>query len=740
LVVSYVQVRLAFRHRPEGEPSRIYSDSLVLRPGTGWTISELSAELVSRSYRSSPDWSVAPGRFRRDGASLRIFLRPFEYPGGPVDGYRARVRFAHHRILSLEREDDGRDLDLLMVEPRLLDTFHGLRHRIMYPEPLASMPPALIKAVLEVEDRRFRAHGGLDLRGIARAAWQDLRAGSLVQGGSTITQQVVKNLLLGHERTFGRKIRELVMAPMLETMLTKDEILEVYLNEIYLGQKGGQSVVGVGAAARFYFGRTAADLDLAQAALLAGLIRSPGSYNPWLHPERGRRRRDEVLERLAAAEAVTAAEAAAARRQPLHLVDATGERLPEAGYFVDYARRRLTEEYGARRLEREGLRFFTTLDTRAQKAAARALKGRLDRLEAHEAVAPNLGDGGLQGALVAANPRSGALLALVGGKEYSSSTFNRAVDARRQVGSLFKPFVYLAAFEAAAGGREGGLTPVSILQDEPLTVQAGRSSWTPANNDGRFRGEMTVREALAASVNIPAVRAAQGVGLERVAELAIACGFPADLPRVPALALGSAEASPLEVAEAFSTLAAAGRRTGPWWLKAVVPAREGAPAPGRTDGRPVASPEAAYLVIDLMQEAVRSGTARRLAREGMAGEVAGKTGTTNGRRDAWFAGATPDFLAVVWVGTDDNRTIGVEGSQAALPVWIDLARSLQVDTGRSFPVPGGILFEWVDPATGARATGRCPRAVEQPFMAGTEPSGECPEHPERGFWRRLFGR
>jgi penicillin-binding protein 1B len=740
LAVTYVQVRLTFHHRLGGEPSRIYSDSLVLRPGMGWTAAALASELVSRGYRSSPEWAAAPGRFQRDGTGLRIFLDSFEYPGGPVDGYRAHVRFVNDRILSLEMDADGRDLDLVMVEPRLLDTFYGRRHQIKFPESLASMPPALIHAVLEVEDRRFRTHGGLDLRGITRAAWQDLRAGGLVQGGSTITQQVVKNILLGHQRTFGRKIRELVMAPMLETMLTKDAILEIYLNEIYLGQKGALSVVGVGAAARFYFGRPAADLDLGQAALLAGLIRSPGTYNPWLHPEKGRQRRDAVLERLAAAGAVTAAEATTARRLPLRLADTTGESLPEADYYVDFVRRRLTEEYGARRLEREGLRFFTTLDTRVQKAAARALKGRLDRLEGNEAVARHLGSGGLQGAVVAMNPRTGALLALVGGKEFTSSMFNRAVDARRQVGSLFKPFVYLAAFEAAARGEEGGLTPASILSDEPLTVKTGRSTWTPVNNDGRFRGEVTVREALAASINIPAVRAAQGVGVEKVAGLAVACGFPADIPRVPALALGSAEASPLEVAGAFSTLAAAGRRPGPWWLKAVVPAAEDGLEPGRTARPPAASPEASYLVVGVMQEAVRTGTARRLAREGMAGEMAGKTGTTNGRRDAWFAGATPDFLAVVWIGADDNRTIGLEGSQAALPVWMDLARAVQVDTGRSFPVPDGIVFEWVDPATGARATSRCPGSIEQPFMAGTEPAEECPEHPRRGFWRRLFGR
>jgi penicillin-binding protein 1B len=740
LAVTYVQVRLTFHQRLRGEPSRIYSDSLALRPGMGWTASALDAEMVSRGYRSSPDWAAVPGRFRRDGASLRVFLNSFEYPRGAVDGYRVRVRFRDRRILSLEMADDGRDLDVVMVEPRLLDTFHGPRHEIRFQEPLAAMPAVLIRAVLEVEDRRFRNHGGLDLRGMARAAWQDLRAGGLVQGGSTITQQLVKNVLLGHHRTFGRKIRELVMAPMLETMLTKDEILEIYLNEIYLGQKGARSVVGVGAAARFYFGRPAAELGLGQAALLAGLIRSPGTYNPWVHPERGRRRRDEVLDRLVAAGVVPSAEADAARRHALRLTDATGESLPEAGYYVDFVRRELMERYGPRRLERAGLRFLTTLDTRYQKAAARALKGGLDRLEADAAVARHLGNSGLQGAVVAMDPRTGALLALVGGKEFTSSMFNRAVDARRQVGSLFKPFVYLAAFEAAAQGEAGGLTPVSLLADAPLTVEAGPSDWTPTNNDGRFRGEVTVREALAASINVPAVRAAQGVGVAKVAELAVACGFPADIPQVPALALGSAAASPLEVAVAFASLAAAGRRPEPWWLKAVIPAGPGWPATESPGRLPAVAPEAAYLVIDLMQEAVRTGTARRLAREGMAGGVAGKTGTTNGRRDAWFVGATPEFLAAVWIGADDNRSIGVEGSQAALPIWIELVRSLHLDTGGAFPVPDGIVFEWVDPATGARATGRCPRVVEQPFIAGTEPSGDCPKHPRRGFWRRLFGR
>ncbi len=740
LAVTYVQVRNGFSHRPGRFPSQIYSAPLSLTPGLRLSPAELQAELTSRGYRPMEGEPTSPGLFRRRGSTVDVHLNSFRYPEGVVAGFPARVRFRNDRILRCELLPGGRDLDVLVLEPRLLGAFHGPLQQARTPVGLAELPRDLVQAVLVVEDRRFYDHGGFDPRGMLRALWRDVRARDVVQGGSTITQQLIKNVLLTHDRTLARKLRELVMAPMLESMLTKDEILELYLNEIYLGQKGPVSIIGVGEAARFYFGRDASDLDLAQSALLAGLIRSPGGYNPWVRPEVARKRRDEVLGRMAAAGAIAQEQAERARARSLALADATGSKPPEAGYFLAHVRGTLDRELGRGRLETDGLRLFTTLEPRLQAAAARALRDGLERLESDRRVSRRVGDTGLQGAVVVLNPRTGAVLAMVGGRDFGASMFNRAVDARRQVGSLFKPFVYLTALEAAAAGPRGGLTAASILDDAPLTLTAGGRAWSPGNNDGQFSGPVTVREALARSINVPAVRAAQEAGIDRVAETAVACGFSPDIPRVPALALGSAEASPLEVAVAFSTLAAGGRRPEPRWLRGAADGRGRpleVPAP---QAKEAVSPAAAYVAVDLMREVVATGTGRLVAAAGLWGEVAGKTGTTNERRDAWFVGFTPDFLAVVWVGVDDNRPMGLEGSQAALPIWLDLVRRVRPDSGLSFPLPDDVAFAWIDPESGGLAVAACPRAVEEVYIAGTEPRDECELHERRSFWRRLFGR
>lgn len=737
---SYLQVRLRFGRPLWDHPSRIYSDSLALYPGLALHEGALEEELRVRGYRKVARAPSRPGEYRRNGRVFDIYLNTFSYPHEKVRGYPVEVHIGGGGVDRLGFLENRHRLDVVVLEPRLLGRFYGDLRESRSVVALKEIPEILRRAVIEVEDRHFMQHHGLDVRGMARALWQDLRAGDLVQGGSTITQQVVKNVLLGHQRTFARKVREALMAPLLERMLSKEEILEIYMNEIYMGQKGAVSIVGMGEAARFFFGRQVRGIDLPQAALLAGLIRSPGSYNPWKHPEAARKRRDQVLDLLRNRHVISPAQEREAKAQDLALADTTATEVPEAAYFLDLVRAQLQDQFGARALRREGLRIFTTLDTRLQKAASAALSRGLEKLEAIPAIAKRLRCDHLQGALVVMNPRTGAILGLAGGRNFAASPFNRAVDARRQIGSLFKPFVYLAAFEAARSGAAGGLTPASLLRDEPLSIRVGKEVWRPTNNDHRFRGPVSVRESLAKSINVPAVRAAQGVGIDRVADLAIACGLPADMPRVPALALGSAEASPLQVAVAFSTLAAEGFRPFPHTVRWVMAADGGSLGSQRQGPRRVVSSESAYLVVDLMREAIRSGTARRVGAAGLAGEVAGKTGTTNGRRDAWFVGFTPDILAAVWVGFDDNHPLGMEGSQAALPIWLDLVQRVKAAQGHSFRPPEDVVFRWIDPATGGLATRRCPARVKAAFLAGSAPTTTCPAHRRRGFWRRLFGR
>ncbi|MCZ6650177.1 MAG: transglycosylase domain-containing protein [Acidobacteria bacterium] len=738
--ISYLQLVFTFQKRLGGSPSQLYSAPLVLRPGSAWSAAELVDELNSRGYTAGPGSRLRPGQYLRQGDRVDLSLRAFLYGGGRVEGYPARLHFSRRTLTGIDLLPGGEPLDLLMLEPRPLGIFHSRRNQLREPLALKDLPNYLIAAVLEVEDRRFRTHSGLDPRGIGRALWEDLWAGRVEQGGSTITQQVLKNVMLDPQRRWGRKLREMVMAPLLETLLEKDEILEIYLNEIYLGQRGSFSVVGMGAAARFYFGRGAGDLTLAQSALLAGLIRSPGTYNPWRHPQAALARRDAVLQMMVRGGQLDAAAAEAAGALPLHLSDATGEGMPEAAAFLEVTRRQMVNAFGADVLEHDGLRILTTLDTRAQRLASSILERGLRRLEADPEVARQVGKKGLQGAVVVMDPRSGAVLALVGDRQPGRGRFNRAVDARRPVGSLFKPFVYLAAFQAAARGRDGGLTMASTLVDEPLELDLDDHVWRPANSDGRFRGEISVRRALADSINIPAVKVALGVGIPAITRLAEVCGFPAGLPRVPAVALGAAEASPLEVAVAYSVLAADGRRPTPRFWEATMASGGGHLTLNEVRQVGVADAAAVYLVSDVLAEVVRSGTGRRVAAGGLTGAVAGKTGTTNRRRDAWFVGYVPGLLAVVWVGADDNRPVGLTGSQAALPIWLELVKSLKPSPGEALAPAGGLVRVRYDPETGGVATRNCRRVAEEWFMLGTEPEEECPTHGGRGFWRRLFGR
>jgi penicillin-binding protein 1B len=740
LGLAYLQLMFTFPERLGGYPARIYSAPLVLSPDTWISAQELDRELLARGYRQAGAGRLAPGEFRRQGSRVEFHLRPFLYSGGRVNGYPVLTRFEGNRLRRLELSPGGEPLDLVLVEPRPLATFHGHLNELREPVKLTALPEHLLMAVVEVEDRRFRSHSGIDPRGILRALWEDLWSASLQQGGSTITQQVLKNVMLDPQKKIGRKLREVVMAPLLETMLTKDEILEIYLNEIYLGQKGALSIVGIGAAAQFYFGRDAADLDLPQSALLAGLIRSPGNYNPWRHPQAARARRSEVLDLLVRNGRLNAAQASSADDQPLRLADSTGEMLPAAGAFMDQARRLLADELGVRTLERDGLRIHTTLDTRVQMAASHALREGLRRLEADPAISRRVGKAGLQGALVVLDPENGAVLAMVGDRNPGRGRFNRAVDARRPVGSLFKPFSYLAALEAGVDREPGGLTCASVLQDEPLEIIQDGKSWRPENSDRLFRGEVSVRRAMADSINIPAVRVADAVGIQTVAALAERCGFPVGLPRVPALALGTAEASPLAVAVAYSVLAAGGQRPQARFWDAVLSSDGEQVRPNLPRRQRVVSPGAAFVMTDLLGEVVRTGTGRAVAAAGLTGAVAGKTGTTNQRRDAWFAGYVPGLLAVVWVGADDNRPMGLTGSQAALPIWLELMQQLRPQPGKRFTAPADVMRIRFDPASGGLATRNCPQVTEEWFLAGSEPEEECPLHGKRGFWKRLFRR
>jgi penicillin-binding protein 1B len=564
----------------------------------------------------------------------------------------------------------------------------------------------------------------------------NVRAGETVQGGSTISQQLVKNLLGPGPRTWSRKAVEAAGALTLEWRRSKDEILEAYLNEAYLGQRGPVAISGVGDASRFFFGIDVAEIDLARSALLAGIIQSPGRYNPWLHPQEAKGRRDHVLGLLRESKVIddetyrrTVALGLGVARDPVG-----AKRMP---WIEDVLAEEIRSVSPEALPSSAGFSIFTTFDPEVQRAAEAALAQGLDRLrEGRKKNDPSP----LEGALIVLRPSDGALLALVGGRDYQHSQFNRATDSRRPAGSTFKPFVYLAALERTEREPEFAFTAATQLEDTPLEVRSGGRLWSPENYDHTFREVVTVREALENSINVPTVRAAMRVGLPAVVDAARRCGIRSDLAAVPALALGAEAVSPLELAAAYAPFANGGWRVQPHSLAGVLD-RDGASL-GTFDAPRVRAIDAraSYLMTHLLEGVLTRGTGRSAAALGFTGHAAGKTGTSNDERDAWFVGYVPELLALVWVGYDDNRPVRASGAAAALPIWVDLMVRLGIDGSEEFEAPEGIVEAEVDPATGGLATWRCPDVVEEIFVSGTEPTEECPVHGggARGFWRRLF--
>jgi penicillin-binding protein 1B len=606
--------------------------------------------------------------------------------------------------------------------------FQGTSRRSQIWVPLGEIPRPVINAVLAAEDRRFLQHPGIDALAVLRAARMNLRQRGVRQGGSTITQQLARTLYYTNQRTWGRKLRESIAALMLEAQYSKAQILETYLNSVYMGHEGDVAIHGVGAASRHFLGKDLAAVRLDEAALLAAAIHAPNRAFLGHFPRAVQARRDRILQAMrdldmAGEEAVREAMAHPLPRRP------PGSPI-QAAYFVDVAREEIARRVS---LPASGeVRIATTLDAQLQRAAERAIRDGLERIERGQ---PGLKGGRLEAAVVAIEPASGAIRALVGGRSYRQSPFNRATRAARQPGSLFKPFVYLVAFEAERLDRGPGLTPASLVPDDPVVIPAGSTIWAPQNFDHRFRGPVTVRQALEASLNVPAVRVAQDVGLHEVAQMAQALGITRPLSAVPSLALGTSEVTLLEITTAYATLANQGVRTVPTSLTAD-PAPQGAqsvePLPPPEQ---VVSAESAFLITHLLRGVMRHGTGRASARWGLNDVAAGKTGTTDNLRDAWFVGYTPNLAVGVWVGMDDGSPVGLPGSQAALPIW---ASVMQAAVRRSPPArfapPPGIVMASVDPASGRLASFWCggPR-IEEAFRAGSEPRySDCHGPPWRG--------
>lgn len=584
------------------------------------------------------------------------------------------------------------------------------------PVSLSNVPETLIKALIATEDTRFYSHHGIDPRGVARALYRNLRAGKVLEGGSTLTQQLAKVLFLTPERSYTRKLKEMALALRIEQRYTKQEILSLYLNQIYFGS----GAYGVEAAAQIYFGKPARDLAVAECALLAGLPRSPKYYSPFKSQENALGRRAYVLNRMVAMQAITKAQSEEAKKTPLPAqpVAKTGGPAP---YFVEYVRQKVEERFGSSILYSGGLNIYTSINDDLQNFAEQAVRSGLKKMEGQRGKKSPLPIP-LQAALIAIEPATGHILAMVGGRDFNESQFNRAWQAVRQPGSAFKPLIYAVALDRGFGAAD-------LLDDSPLTIKVDRNkNWSPENFTRSFQGPVTMRNALAQSLNIPTIRLLKKVGVNEAIRYSKKFGIKSPLGHYLSLALGSSDVTLFELTSAYAVFANHGIRIGPVSILTITDSS------GRVlyanDAMPeqVVKAETAFLTTNLLRGAIERGTgwkARVLGRP-----AAGKTGTTNDYRDAWFIGYTPGLVSGVWVGYDDHRSIGPKetGARAALPIWVEFMK--KAHAGREpeeFSVPDGVIFKQIDPKTGLLSTENCKQSIREAFLPGTDPRRYCDE-------------
>lgn len=715
LVYQDAIIRAKFEGQRWALPAKVYAMPVELYAEAPVSAEQLVWMLDQLKYRSDPSLS-SQGSYTRSGSEVRLRTREFVFPDKTEASSSLRLTFGRSAVQTLEGLGSDGTEALARLEPVQIGSFYPALKEDRILVKLDEVPKSLIDGLLAVEDRDFYEHFGLSPKAILRATWQNVKAGGIVQGGSTLTQQLVKNFFLSSERSLERKISEAFMAMILEARYSKDAILEAYLNEIYLGQDGTRAIHGFGLASRYYFSRALNELELHHVALLVALVRGPTYYDPLKHAERGRERRDRVLDAMAEQGFVTEAEAAAAKQRPLDVIKNPHQAVSRYPAFLDLVKRQLQEQYRPEDLTSEGLRIFTTLDVFAQEHLEAAVAKTLARLD--HSTRP---EERLEAAAVFTRRSNGEIAAFIGGRDAESAGFNRALDAVRQIGSLYKPVVYLTALE-----QPGGYTVATPLQDESVKVDGGGKPWFPKNYDGKEHGQVPLHTALANSYNLATVRLGLAIGVERTAETLKKLGVDRAVDTYPSLLLGAANLSPIEVATLYQTLASDGFVTPLRGIQAVL-AQDGQTLQRfGLEVRQTVDPGAVYLVNTILQEVMHEGTGRSVYSylpEDF--NVAGKTGTTNDMRDSWFAGFSGDYTGVVWVGRDDNQPAGLTGARGALQIWGAALQKVAKEPLDLMP-PDNIGIARIDPDTGLRADDGCPRTRELPFIKGSEPSAWAP--------------
>jgi penicillin-binding protein 1B len=737
-----------------GNTSRVFTAPRRIAVGQPLAASELLSYLKSVGYSDAPV-EGAPGTYAASGSSVTVRPSPTSYFGG---GNALRVEFAGKQIARITTLSNRESVYSADIEPELLtnlfDESREKRRLVRYED----LPPHLVKAVLAAEDARFFEHTGLDFVRIAGATWNNLRRTDRTEGASTISMQVARSYFFSPERTWKRKLAETMVALQLERRFTKEKIFELYANQIYLGNRGSFAIRGFGEGAQAYFAKDVRELTLPEAAFLAGIARAPNRYSSAERtPDRAKEARDRVVAQMVKHEFVESSVAGTAKKAPLKIVRGTLE-TSSAPYFVDIVKDHLLERFSEGELISQSYRIYTTLDASLQRAAAEAVEIGLQNIDKQlekryqrwRQQAAKKGDATpppqAQVALVALDVHTGEIKALIGGRDYGQSQLNRVL-ASRQPGSAFKPFVYAAALEDAVRDIEPKVTPVTVVVDEPTTFFFEDKAYTPNNYSQQFYGPVTLRDALARSLNVATVKLAEMIGYGRVVDMCRQLGIESRLQATPAIALGAYEMTPMEVAGAYTVFASGGTRAEPVYLRSMVSSGGAIVQRNAPSTRDVLDPRVAYLVTNLLEDVVNRGTAAGVRARGFTAPAAGKTGTSH---DGWFAGYTKDLVCVIWVGFDDNRELGLSGAASAAPIWAEFMKRAVMQPAyanpEAFARPAGVVADMIDPETGQLAMPNCPNPREEVFIAGTEPTEFCYRHGGRmvggapaSWLARVFG-
>ncbi len=734
--------------------AKIYAEPREVRPGQKLSVHLIGEELRHAGYTAVGAQKDSPmGTYSENDASITVHPGPQSYHA--PDSATIRVKGG---LVDAIIDDHSQPLASYELEPVLItglseDVNRTKRRLITYDE----IPQNLVQAVLAIEDRRFFEHSGVNYFRLVEAVIRDVTTGQKQQGGSTLTMQLARGFFLTPEKRIKRKIIEIVITFQLEHRFNKKQIFEIYANQINLGQRGSFAINGFGEASQAYFGKDVRQLDLAESALLAGMIQRPNYFTPFRHPDRAIERRNLVLDSMVETGAITKDQAERAKAEPLHLATASVD-AREAPYFVDLVHEQLLQKIGERNSTLDGLRIYTTLDPDLQRVATAAVDSTIHvvdeqveklhrpRRGAKGAPAPPPGPITYpQVALVALNPHTGQVLALVGGRSYGNSQLNHAV-AKRPTGSIFKPFVYAAAFQTAVEGtplpgQEKLFSPVTLLTDQQSTYLIGDQEYSPRNYHGDYHDQVTARYALQRSLNNATIGLASLVGFDRVASLARDAGVKS-ARGTPAMAIGAYDATPLDMAGAYTIFANGGMHLDPWMLASVRTATGDVMTDYTPTSRQVLDPRVAFLTTSMMEDVLRGeGTGAGVRNMGFTAPAAGKTGTSH---DAWFAGFTSNLLCIVWVGNDDYTDIKLEGAHAAAPIWAEFMKKAiqlpQYSDTQEFTPPGGVQLVDLDKVTNLLPDSACPQTYTAAFLDGTAPTDTCSHPPDhRNLFQKIFG-